>query len=1068
VDTRKTVLLGIRRGIFVAVLIGFALWPELTRGRTSIARAPESAQVAGIRNFQRATEQPPWSADLNAVAVHEDGVLFVAAGGACGATSGAGVFRSSNAGESWSEQNNGLTSKSVKSLVIGDSGAIFAGTHDGVFRSTDFGTTWTPTMLLGVDISTMASGPDVLFAADGCGCSGAFRSTDEGESWQPVEGLAGCVRGMTVDPLGAVFAVTASNGVYRSTDNGTTWAPANAGLTTLDLKTVAVDAESHVFVGSASDGVFRSTDGGATWARVGLSGLRVNTLAIRAGSAIFAGTDSGVYQSTDDGYTWDAVDLGLSAPAHVRALALGKHGMAFAAAGRNVLRGTSPPRAGFGEPVTSALQVTSPTIDSVASTSGTLVTTLGWDHTVVGTPDILIVGTSNSGNKTVLSVTYGSTLLTRQGFLSNGGKDRVEIWALLPNPPGVTSGHVTVTLSGAADLVAGSIAFSGVDPTTPLGTFASAQANTNNPFLSLSTNTGAVVVDTLAATGDALSVIAGGGQTTPPGGGWSISTGATGTNVRGAASTKTATGTSTAMSWTLGAAKSWALGAIPVNPVGVIPPCVIGYPTTETGFPRSSVIFAENVILRGDQGPAQCTGTNPSAIVAFYNDEHAITLGVRRVIVNTAGNRTCSGGPTPGISCTGNAQCGKGGTCVGVGTDFPVSLLTTNPGHASTSPGFLPLTVGTTDASGVNAGVDTNTCVGDANCGRPMWPALYITDITDNPNDRSGDWQHNGTANNPSDIFGTWKAAVRTVDNTVSPPAVSVVPDADPVKNNWNLCPTAEVPCRADPVPPGLLNEGYGAEVRWNLDSSLVDNHGNGLVANRKYRLQVIVHDGDQNKGGGDVGEGCANATFAQECFTPPTPTPTPTGFIPTDTPTPTPTVAVGELAITKTADPVSVCNNTCVQPAIIQTSCSANTGTHPCSGPPTDITYPISVKNNGPDASTVVVSDTLPQFTHFKSCTIVTTTTPLTACTGTGLVVGGTGTVTIDAGDMLSGNGADITLMVTADGESMYNNGNNSVTLISNTATVSSSGPGTNSSTATISVSYPGTPFVRSRPNLK
>jgi photosystem II stability/assembly factor-like uncharacterized protein len=551
------VLWGIKRGVFLAVLIGFALWPELTRGRTSSARAPESAQAAEsappIRNFQRATEQPPWSGDLNAVAV-KGSVVFAAAGGGCGETDGSGVFRSTDGGGTWTPLDDMQMSKSVRSLMFARSGGLFAATHDGVFRSTDFGNTWTPTGLLGVDVSTMASGPDVLFAADGCGCSGAYRSTDEGESWQKVnEGLAGCVRGMTVDPAGAVFAATASNGVYRSTDNGDTWAPANAGLTTLELKTVAVDGDGHLFVGSASDGVFRSTDGGATWARVGLSGLRVNTLAIR-GNGIFAGTDSGVYRSTDDGYNWDTVDLGLSEPAQVRALALGKHGVAFAAAGRNVLRGASPLRVGFGgNPEITSILVTSPTVDSTVSAFGNLVTTLSWSHTV-GTADILIVGTSNSGNKTVLSVTYGGTALTRQGFLNNGGKDRVEIWALLPNPPGLTSGQVTVTLSGAADLVAGSIAFSGVDPTTPLGTFASAQGNTNNPFLSLSTNTGAVVVDTLAVTGDALSVNALGGpngQTSQ----WSNFTGALGTNVRGAGSTKTAAGTSTTMSWTLGAAR---------------------------------------------------------------------------------------------------------------------------------------------------------------------------------------------------------------------------------------------------------------------------------------------------------------------------------------------------------------------------------------------------------------------------------------------------------------------------------------------------------------------------------
>src|SRR5204862_3700922 len=96
VDTRKTVLLTIKRGSFLLLLLGFALWPELGRGRSS--RMPVSQ--AG-RGFRSATLQPPWSRDLSAVAVNEDGEVFVAAGGACGTASGAGIFRSSNAGESW-------------------------------------------------------------------------------------------------------------------------------------------------------------------------------------------------------------------------------------------------------------------------------------------------------------------------------------------------------------------------------------------------------------------------------------------------------------------------------------------------------------------------------------------------------------------------------------------------------------------------------------------------------------------------------------------------------------------------------------------------------------------------------------------------------------------------------------------------------------------------------------------------------------------------------------------------------------------------------------------------------
>jgi hypothetical protein len=122
-----------------------------------------------------------------------------------------------------------------------------------------------------------------------------------------------------------------------------------------------------------------------------------------------------------------------------------------------------------------------------------------------------------------------------------------------------------------------------------------------------------------------------------------------------------------------------------------------------------------------------------------------------------------------------------------------------------------------------------------------MWPVLFLTDVTANPSDTSGDWQKGGVPHTPTAVFGTWKAAVRSVDKTVTPNKITITPDADPTKNDWNLGAGAE------PVPSGLANEGYGAEVRWDVP----------LASGHSYRIQVMVHDGDQNKGGGDSGEAC-------------------------------------------------------------------------------------------------------------------------------------------------------------------------------------------------------------------
>ena len=263
------------------------------------------------------------------------------------------------------------------------------------------------------------------------------------------------------------------------------------------------------------------------------------------------------------------------------------------------------------------------------------------------------------------------------------------------------------------------------------------------------------------------------------------------------------------------------------EPASVCTPGVVGPVITDCGYPYSSnnpltaVAFNESEVLRAI---APSGGAPLASVRLFYNDEHALTLGVRNVTVQSSTGATSH--------------------------DFPVSELASNP-SAVRSP-----QTGTNDLVGNEAGVDP--------VGRPMWPALFVTDTTTDANAREGDWQMGGTAWNPSAVFGTWKAAVRSVDTTVTPNVTTVTPDADPAKNDWNLG-------GGDPIPAsltsssammgmgmgmGMTDQGYGAEARWDLV----------LVPGHSYRIQVMVHDGDQNQVGGDAGEACVNFCADAAC----------------------------------------------------------------------------------------------------------------------------------------------------------------------------------------------------------
>lgn len=232
-------------------------------------------------------------------------------------------------------------------------------------------------------------------------------------------------------------------------------------------------------------------------------------------------------------------------------------------------------------------------------------------------------------------------------------------------------------------------------------------------------------------------------------------------------------------------------------------PGVVGSHIIDCGYPRQSntpltaITFSESEVLRA----IEPSGGAPTATVkVFYNDEHALTLGVRQVVLKD----------------------GNGTTMM----DYPVSPLTAVPGSVNN-----PQT-GTNELAGDQNGLDPSL--------RPMWPVLFITDITADAQARAGDWQMGGRPTGPTAVFGSWKAAVRTVDKTVMPNRVTITPDKDPLRNNWDLA-------GGDAVPAGLANQGFGAEARWSVP----------LQAGHNYRLQVIVHDGDQNKAGGDSGEAC-------------------------------------------------------------------------------------------------------------------------------------------------------------------------------------------------------------------
>jgi len=188
-------------------------------------------------------------------------------------TTGGGVWKTINAGQSWFNISDGFfTTSSIGAIAVADTDPnviyVGAGEHaprgvmtsygDGVYKSTDAGKTWKK---MGLDMTRHISGirihpsnPDIVYvAAQGAlhGPSpdrGIYKSMDGGQTWNKilfVDDNTGCSE-LSMDAKNPRILYAAmwdhrrlpwevrsggpGSGLYKSTDEGRTWAKLSKGL----------------------------------------------------------------------------------------------------------------------------------------------------------------------------------------------------------------------------------------------------------------------------------------------------------------------------------------------------------------------------------------------------------------------------------------------------------------------------------------------------------------------------------------------------------------------------------------------------------------------------------------------------------------------------------------------------------------------------------------------------------------------------------------------------------------------------------------------------------------------
>jgi RNA polymerase sigma factor (sigma-70 family) len=237
-------------------------------------------------------------------------------------------------------QTNGPYGGNILTLYASPEGTLFAGTGGaGLFRSTDAGNSWTPanTGLQHKDkydsiaVSALAQKGDILYAGTN---AGVYVSPNGGDTWHYITGLQKYVRAV-VNIGERIYVGTARDGVWYSDDSGEAWIPINDGLENLEIRTLAAMG-STLFAGTGNS-AFRRRAGENSWTpiRAGFAMQATDSNPIRGGStqseryslqtrqarqsvrigtfavlddmlymSMHTGTYGGLFRSDDEGDSW--------------------------------------------------------------------------------------------------------------------------------------------------------------------------------------------------------------------------------------------------------------------------------------------------------------------------------------------------------------------------------------------------------------------------------------------------------------------------------------------------------------------------------------------------------------------------------------------------------------------------------------------------------------------------------------------------------------------------------------------------------------------------------------------
>lgn len=274
------------------------------------------------------------------------------------ATSQAGIFRSTDNGDTWHHAYKGTG----EFPLMRAGGRLYSSDYKGLLFSDDDGTTWqyAATDLPEGSISALAY--DGLYYAGGASIMGLYVSATT-SAWQRIsDGLPNSyvvsivttdssvlaslgssfggddggvfkrskdgswtrvlasIEGYRLFNVGSALFAASWSALYRSTDDGATWQPATMPIQESFVLSIIATPDG-LYASTNNKGIYRSTDNGATWSSAGMQFAGVVSLVQQSGD-LFAGTiQHGVFVLRSGSVQWQPINNGIQSTTTIPVLA---------------------------------------------------------------------------------------------------------------------------------------------------------------------------------------------------------------------------------------------------------------------------------------------------------------------------------------------------------------------------------------------------------------------------------------------------------------------------------------------------------------------------------------------------------------------------------------------------------------------------------------------------------------------------------------------------------------------------------------------------------------------------